>query len=71
MKPGEHPFSIGTNEVGKVIIRLGGQLASHAEFNSIEEAEEYIETKPWELILLLITAGVEAIGKNFYEPKKQ
>ena len=35
----------------KVIIVMGNYKASEKEFDTFEQADEYIETKPYELIL--------------------
>lgn len=56
----ENPFSIGTNENNEIVIRLGGQLASKRTFNNVEEAEQYIESKPWDLLAILCIAMSES-----------
>ena len=71
----EDPFSIGTNEKNETVIRLGGQLASKRTFNNVEEAKQYIESKPWELLAILSIAMAEAtfrtINKSKQEPKEE
>lgn len=52
----ENPFGIRTNENYEYIITLGSQLASKKTFKTKEEAEEYIEEKPWELIAIIALA---------------
>ena len=49
----ETPFAV-VEDGGKWIIVFGQYKASTREFNNVEEAEEYVHSKPWELIL---TAG--------------
>lgn len=45
----EDVFMIGNHE-GKWKIAIAGKLVSRREFDSREEAREYIQSKPWELI---------------------
>lgn len=45
---------VGTDGIYGVY--YGNQLASNRKFETVEEAEEFIERKPWELILT-ITMG--------------
>ena len=66
----ESPFSIGTNEKNETIIRLGGQLASKRTFNNVEEAREYIESKPWDLLAILSIAMAETTFRTIYESKE-
>lgn len=40
-------------EEEKYVICIKDELASKEEFNTKEEAEQYIESKPWELIFNL------------------
>ena len=67
----ENPFSIGTNENNETIIRLGGQLASKRTFDNIEEAKQYIESKPWDLLAILSIAMAKVIFKTIYESKEE
>ena len=67
----ENPFSIGTNENYETVIRLGGQLASKRTFNDIEEAKQYIESKPWDLLAILSIAMAETTFRSIYESKKE
>ena len=67
----ENPFSIGTNENNETVIRLGGQLASKRTFDNIEEAKQYIESKPWDLLAILSIAMAEATFKTIYESKEE
>ena len=52
----ENPFGVKTNENYEYIITLGSQLASKKTFKTKEEAEEYIEEKPWDLIAIMAMA---------------
>lgn len=67
----EDPFSIGTNENNETIIRLGGQLASKKTFNNVEEAKEYIESKPWDLLAILSIAMAETTFRAIQESKEE
>ena len=67
----ENPFSIGTNENNETVIRLGGQLASKRIFDNVEEAKQYIESKPWDLLAILSIAMAEATFKTIYESKEK
>ena len=67
----ENPFSIGTNENNETVIRLGGQLASKKTFDNIEEAKQYIESKPWDLLAILSIAMAETTFKAIYESKQE
>lgn len=67
----ENPFSIGTNENYETVIKLGGQLASKKTFNNIEEAKQYIESKPWDLLAILSIAMAETTFRTIYESKEE
>ena len=67
----ESPFSIGTNENNETVIRLGGQLASKRIFDNIEEAKQYIESKPWDLLAILSIAMAEAIFREIHKSKEE
>ena len=67
----ENPFSIGTNENNETVIRLGGQLASKRTFENIEEAKQYIESKPWDLLAILSIAMAETTFRINYESKQE
>ena len=66
----ENPFSIGTNENKEIVIRLGGQLASKRTFDNIEEAKQYIESKPWDLLAILCIAMAETTFRTICEERK-
>lgn len=67
----ENPFSIGTNENNETVIKLGGQLASKRTFDNIEEAKQYIESKPWDLLAILSIAMAETTFKAIYESRRE
>ena len=67
----ENPFSIGTNENNETVIRLGGQLASKRTFDNIEEAKQYIKSKPWDLLAILSIAMAETTFRAIYESKEE
>lgn len=50
------PFRTVQNSEGIVRIFLGNELASKREFSSHEEAQDYIDNKPWDLLLILCCA---------------
>lgn len=63
----DNPFGIKTNENYEYIITLGNQLASKKTFKTKEEAEEYIEKKPWDLIAIMamaICASMDSIDEK-------
>lgn len=66
----ENPFSIGTNENNEIIIKLGGQLASKRTFDTVEEAKQYIESKPWDLLAILCIAMAETTLRTICEGEK-
>lgn len=47
-------FNLVKNKEGKVIITVGEYVASKKQFDSFEQAERYIGTKPWEIIINLV-----------------
>lgn len=49
-----HGFFICPKINGKYRIALQNQLCSELEFNTLKEATDYIDSKPWELIYALI-----------------
>lgn len=67
----ENPFSIGTNENNETVIKLGGQLASKRTFDNIEEAKQYIESKPWDLLAILSIAMAETTFRAIHESKEE
>lgn len=67
----ESPFSIGTNENNETVIKLGGQLASKRTFDNIEEAKQYIESKPWDLLAILSIAMAETTFRAIHESKQE
>lgn len=67
----KNPFSIGTNENNETVIRLGGQLASKKTFDNIEEAKQYIESKPWDLLAILSIAMAESTVRAIHELKEE
>lgn len=67
----ENPFSIGTNENNETVIRLGGQLASKRTFDNIEEAKQYIESKPWDLLAILSIAMAETTFRAIYGSEQE
>ena len=63
----ENPFGVKTNEDYEYIITLGNQLASKKTFKTKEEAEDYIEKKPWDLIAIMamaINASMKSIDEE-------
>lgn len=39
------------NKDGKYLIALTNKIVSKQQFNTLEEARNYVQSKPWELIL--------------------
>lgn len=44
-------FALIRNKENKIVICLGGYLASKKTFDSFKQAELYIESKPYELLI--------------------
>lgn len=62
------PFQVRKNGLeGKYIICCGQFRASTAEFETKEEAQAYIDSKPWELIHVLIVMNIKIEKQGFYE----
>lgn len=58
----------------KIKIVLGNNIVTSKEFESFEEAEKYIESKPYELIIntaILISKFTQTESKKIVKPKKQ
>lgn len=66
-----NPFSFGTQEDGKIIIKVGQYRVSNMEFNTTEEAEEYLEQKPWEIILTITGMMAEGTVKKLKEMEEK
>ena len=60
-----------TNEKNETVIRLGGQLASKRTFDNAEEAKQYIESKPWDLLAILSIAMAETTFRAIYESREK
>lgn len=39
------------NHNGEFLIAIGNQVVSRKKFKSLQEAEDYIDSKPWDIIL--------------------
>lgn len=50
-KKNECPFTLLETDDKKYLISLGNQIVSELNFDTLEDAESYIDKKPWELIL--------------------
>lgn len=50
------PFRTIQDSEGNVRIFLGNELATKKEFTSHKEAQRYINSKPWDLLLILCCA---------------
>lgn len=61
----EKVFSLVKDENGKVRIVMGNMLASRKEFDTFKQADEFIGTKPYELIF----NGVEILMRYKNENK--
>ena len=67
----ENPFTIAEQPNGKCLIKLGNQQASKKEFNNYTEAKEYIESKPWDLIIFMAIAAVNTTGRLIFQTIKK
>lgn len=57
------PFYVIEDEkTGVCKIILGNHLASNKEFDTVKEAQEYVNEKPWELIINLCGIMYENIS---------
>ena len=65
-----NPFTIAEQPNGKCLIKLGNQQASMKEFDNHTEAKEYIESKPWDLIMFIAIAAVNTTGRLIFQPLK-
>lgn len=52
------------NEGGKFIITIGEHLATRKQFNSLEQAERYIEFPKWDTMLALMWELKEVENKQ-------
>lgn len=66
----KHPFQT-VNHNGEVRITIAGGLASRKKFKTIEEAEEYIETKPWDLIQTVSIVAYHALKEMEKQMEKE
>lgn len=57
------PFGILSTPDGMYYVKLGSQIASKKGFNTFEDCKNYILSKPWELISVLIIGYME-LTKN-------
>lgn len=58
-------FNLVRDENGKAVITVGQFVASAKKFDTFEQAEQYVNTKPWELIVN--TSQIV----NYYEKTKK
>ena len=65
-----NPFTIAEQPNGKCLIKLGNQQASMKEFDNYTEAKEYIESKPWDLIMFIAIAAVNTTGRLIFQTLK-
>ncbi|QXP45085.1 hypothetical protein [Microvirus mar45] len=47
-------------ENGKFIVTIGNHLATKRKFDSAKNAQKFVESKDWDLIVSLICACIEA-----------
>lgn len=55
------PFTFINTVSGKGMITISGMAVSTKEFKNIDEARAYLETKPWEVILIGTAVYIEAL----------
>lgn len=65
-----NPFTIAEQPNGKCLIKIGNQQASVKEFDNYTEAKEYIESKPWELIVFIAVAVINTTGRTIFQTLK-
>lgn len=49
----EKIFALVKNEDGKIVVCAGGYAVSGKKFDTFEQADQYIATKPYEIIINL------------------
>lgn len=48
------PFTVLKTDDEKMIIAMGTQIMTEVEFNTYEEATDYIKEKPWDLLASVV-----------------
>ena len=54
----------------KYVITIGNRLASDKRFASVKAAQNYVNSRPWELIVVLISIFVECKKEELKEELK-
>lgn len=54
---------------GKFLIGAFGAIVSQKEFTSLEDAEKYVESKPWELIINIAALAMKRLNEYENEQK--
>lgn len=63
------PFT-GIYRHNKWIIVMGDEIASPKEFENVEEMKEYIDTKPWSLLMVSAAIFNKITNKKIKENEK-
>lgn len=64
VKTQQHDVFIIVEKNGQCLIALGDKIVSKNTFATIEEAQNYIDSKPWELIINATCAVWEIVVKQ-------
>nr|QJB19716.1 MAG: hypothetical protein [Microvirus sp.] len=65
------PFTAIKLENERWAIVMGDQLVSDQTFEDIDEASEFVESKPWSLIMAAAYIWVDYINKNINDLKQE
>lgn len=57
------PFTILQTDEGKYLLSLGNQVVSELEFDTVDNAKEYVNEKSWELIMNSVVYLINYICK--------
>ena len=64
VKTHQHDVFIIVEKNGQCLIALGDKIISKCSFSTVEEAQNYIDSKPWELIINATCAVWEIVVKQ-------
>lgn len=70
MKEDNEVFEVKQNGEKDYVVTLKGKVASDKIFNTYDEAMEYIQSKPYELIAVLALAMCEVMYNQLKENEK-
>lgn len=65
------PFTAIQLENGRWAIVMGDQLVSDQTFEDVDEAKEFVDSKPWSLIMTASFIYVDYINRNINDLKQE